>query len=149
MRLHELMESIDIQYRYISDDDMYGDEDDDNPIDNGELDSQARDLVKRNNIGVLRGDELTIVALVDGSVIGAMFQAHHHEDMSWTVVVDSNYRGEGIAKQLYKMMDIPENVETITAELVSPYTLEPFVKKMGYQYVGINDGIKIYNQRVR
>lgn len=148
MRLHELMENIGIQYKYISYDDMYGDDDDSDSMDNDELEKQARDLLKRNNVGALRGDDLTIVALSGNVVVGAMFQSFSGEQMSWTVVVDSDNRGAGIAAKLYQMMDIPENIETIKAELISPYTLESFVKKLGYEHIETSMGIKIYVKRV-
>jgi hypothetical protein len=47
------------------------------------------------------------------------------------------------------MMDIPEYIEVIEADLIPPFTLEPLVIKHGYKLVDSGNGFKHYKKVIR
>ena len=110
--------------------------------------NSAEHLVKNSGMNMLRDDEISYVAIMGEQVIGVLYQAIHNDVLTWSIAVSEQHRGQGIAKQLYNCIEVPEFVSAIKAELIPPYTLEKMVVSDGYELVGTDRDFKIYSKKV-
>ena len=109
---------------------------------------QANKIIKSSGLNMLRDDEITVVAISGNVIVGVLWQSMDNGDLRWSLAVDKNARNMGIAKKLYNGMPVPEECDTLIAELVSPYTLENMVKNIGYDLVGVERDFKIYKKQL-
>ena len=120
----------------------------DEGLDYYQLLNAAEQLVKNSGMNMLRDDEITYVAVIGEQVVGVLYQATYDDELTWSIAVSESNRGQGIAKQLYHNIEVPEFVNTIKAELIPPYTLEKMVVSDGYKLVGTDRDFKIYKKKV-
>jgi len=118
----------------------------------GEVDYEraeaAEALVNANGLRMLRDDEITDIALDGDKVVGVMFSAVHGTEMNTSIAVDPKYRGQHIAARLFDNIFIDDHIEKHIAELIPPYTLEPFLIKRGYTFVGHEGDFKLYEKDI-
>ena len=138
MRLFEIKQTI--QYIPVCQD---MDNDMDDGYDIADLRNQAEELVQRCGMHMLRNDEFNAFALNGETVVGVLYSSGT-DDIHWSLAVDDSYRNQGIAKKLYGYLPVEEWTNTLTAELISPFTLEPFVQKLGYSLVDESARFKVY-----
>lgn len=108
---------------------------------------QAENVVKSAGLNMLRDDEITLVAISSDVIVGVLYQSTNGNELRWSIAVDKNARNMGIAKKLYNEMYVPEECDTLIAELVPPYTLENMVTKLGYDLVRVERDFKIYKKQ--
>lgn len=106
----------------------------------------AESLVNASGLSMLRDDEITDIAVDGDKVVGVMFSAVHGVEMNTSIAVDPRYRGQHIATNLFDHMYIDEHIELHVAELVPPYTLEKFLVKRGYKFVGQQGDFRLYEK---
>jgi GNAT superfamily N-acetyltransferase len=111
-----------------------------------EILNQAENLIKQCGMNMLRDDEITNVAVSGDQVVGVLYYALRGSELAWSIAVNQQYRSKGVASRLYNEMYIPDEVETLKAELISPYTLENFVIQKGYVKVAEEGGFKVYQR---
>lgn len=134
------------QLVYVGGDDFDGEEDRYTLID------QAWALAKASPVNILSDKELSTVAVVNGSVAGALFTAWNQEEFSFDVVVDPRFQQQGIGKQLidsamseFNWTDFPN--KHIKADVVNP-NLIPLLTRYGFQkrQEGAGHTIMVYGE---
>jgi GNAT superfamily N-acetyltransferase len=117
---------------------------------NGEYDyekaSTAEALVSSSGLRMLRNDEITDIALSGDKVVGVLYSSVDDNEMRTSIAVDPKYRGQQIATTLCDNMVIDEFIDKHVAELIPPYTLEPFLINRGYTFVTKEREFKIYEK---
>jgi len=117
-----------------------------------ELLTQAYSVVRESGIHMLRNDNINEIAIENNQVVGVLYTSFDDNKMHFSIAVDKNHRGQGIAKQLfssvYSIADEYDNVDTIIGELVPPYTLEPYVKREGFKLLNKQGEFRIYAKKI-
>ena len=129
-----------------------GDFDDEEDFERDQMYQQAYDLVPNSGINILSGKELSGVVINNGVVVGAIFTELNNFDkeFSFDVIVDKNYRGSGIGKELVKYgvdeynsyQDMFDGELKLKLDVVNPY-MRDLLKK----YYNFKDTEKIGNDR--
>ena len=137
------------QIKYVYPDNEFDDDE------SGDVIGQAMGLVERCGMHMLRNDEIKEVAVADGKVVGVLYMNIETDEATWSIAVDPEYRRTGIAKHLYSsvMSEIDQYIDsgnpfTLKAELIPPYTLEEFVKSMGYTNTDNIRDFRIYEKHL-
>lgn len=114
---------------------------DDYGLDPYEIQDQAYALAKNNGINILSNKELFKMILDGGRVIAALFTASDMDEYEFDVVVDPEYRRQGLAKELVEdaVMDY-EGVKEVYPEVkfnvdvVNP-NMQKLLEGMGFSVV--------------
>ncbi len=115
---------------------------------------KAQELVLRSGMKILHNDEIKEVAIDEGNVVGILCMTIDPSAVNWSVAVDPEYSHSDIAKHLYSTVIADSepyidsgNPFTLRTELNEPYSLEPFVKSLGYVNTGNDNGIRTYEKK--
>lgn len=130
-----------VRYIPISEDNFDTDEEN---ID--DLLSQVDGLVKSSTINVLRGKNLNHIAVIDESVVGALYTEFNGSEFSFDVIVAKDNQSSGIGKELtsiamseYNMYADMGNVK-LMLDVVNPRYNEFLINQYGLSIVDKVDG---------
>ena len=140
MKIYKVSQSSEINYLNIADTDEFG------------LDSflvyDAVDYLERNSgINILRGKEVSTIAMSGEKVVGALWDEFDGENYSFDVAVLPEYRRMGIAKNLigdalsnysmYQELGAKIILDVVNVDLAN------YLQKIGFEVIEEFDGRKI------
>ena len=105
------------------------------------FDQEMQNLEKSSEINILRGKELTTVAINSKKIVGALYEEFDGHDYSFDVIVSPTMRRQGIAKNLinialnnfsmYEEMDANIKLDVVNKDL------ENYLKSIGFKTIDI------------
>ena len=102
-------------------------------------------IERESGINILSDKELTLLAVMDGKVVGALYTSTGPNDYSFDIIVDKPYRGKGIGKQLTDLglsdynqvgdeLGVPLKLDVVNPKMI------PYLKLKGLKVVQQHDG---------
>ncbi len=122
-------------------------------MDHDEVQRQSWDIAKSSPINILRDKDLQAAAIMDGKVVGVLFDSWEKWDdrdaYSFDVIVSPKYQQQGIGKKLidyamstYRWDSEGRDDPLIKAEVVNK-NLIPLLARMGFKTWKVEGGITI------